>query len=38
MLREICQTEDDKYCMLSHIWNLKNITEACNKTGADSQT
>ena len=36
MLRVICQTEEDKYCMLLHIWNLKNITKACNKIEADS--
>ena len=24
MLSEISQTEKDKYCMISHVWNLKN--------------
>ena len=26
MLSEISQTEKDKYCMLSHMWNLKDKT------------
>ena len=30
MLSEICQTEKDKYCMLSHMWNLKKIKKRIN--------
>ena len=26
MLSEISHTEKDKYCMISHMWNLKNKT------------
>ena len=26
MLSEISQTEKDKYCMISHMWNLKYTT------------
>lgn len=26
MLKEIGQTEKDKFCMMSHMWNLKNTT------------
>ena len=26
MLSEISQTDKDKHCMISHMWNLKNTT------------
>ena len=38
ILNEISQTEKDKYCMISHMCNLKNTTNyECNKKEADSQ-
>ena len=39
MLSEVCQTEKDKYCMISHTWNLKKIkqTSEYNKNETDSQ-
>ena len=32
MLSQINQTEKDKYCMISHIWNLKKYNKLVNKT------
>ena len=26
ILNEICKTEQDKYCVISYMWNLKNKT------------
>ena len=38
MFSEISWTEKDKYCMISHIWNLKNNKNECIcKTEVDSQ-
>ena len=34
---EISQKEKDKYCMISHLWNLKNNTNICIQTETDSQ-
>ena len=40
ILREVSQTEEDKYCMISHImWNLKYDTnELIYETETDSRT
>ena len=32
MLNEISQTEKDKYCMISHMWNLKNKKKKTQKS------
>ena len=39
MLSEISQRKKDKYCMISHTWNLKKIkqTSEYNKNETDSQ-
>ena len=31
MLSEVSQREKDKYCMMSHIWNFKNIINSSIK-------
>ena len=38
MLSEISQTEKDKYCIISHMWNLKKVqqTSEYNPQKADS--
>ena len=38
ILNEICKTEQDKYCVISYMWNLKNKTrDKHNKTETDSE-
>ena len=32
ILSEISQTEKDKYCVISHMWNLKKYNKLVNKT------
>ena len=32
MLSEISQTDKDKFCMISHMWNAKKYNKLVNKT------
>ena len=31
------KSDKDKYCMITHMWNLKSKTSECNKKEIDSQ-